>query len=176
MKYKKKEITVKQLYLARHAKSDWNTQILDDFNRPLNKRGLRDAKHMGKKLAELDWRPQKILCSPAQRTRQTCEILCQQASINADIIEWKHELYIATTSALLKLLAYTSELITSVMIVAHNPAIEWLLLDLCNAVPAQANGKIVTTANIARINLQDSWRNLQLGSGELVDLLRPKEI
>jgi phosphohistidine phosphatase len=167
---------VKQLYLARHAKSDWDTQAPDDFSRPLNKRGLRDAKHMGKKLAELDWNPQKILCSPAQRTRQTCDILCQQANIDADIIEWKHELYAATTSALVKLLAHTPESITSIMIIAHNPAIEWLLLDLCNDVPAQANGKIVTTANIAKINLQDSWSNLQLGGGELVGLLRPKEI
>ena len=166
---------MKQLYLARHAKSAWDTQAPNDFSRPLSKRGLKDAKRMGKKLAELEWNPQLILCSPAQRTRQTCDLLYQYAKLEGDI-EWKEELYAASTSALVKLLADTPGSISSVMIIAHNPAIEWLLLDLCNDVPAQANGKIVTTTNIAKINLQDSWGNLQLGSGELVDLLRPKEI
>ncbi len=166
---------MKQLYLARHAKSAWDTQAPNDFSRPLSKRGVKDAKRMGKRLAELEWNPQLILCSPAQRTRQTCDLLYRYAKLDADI-QWKDELYAASTSALVKLLAHTPESISSVMMIAHNPAIEWLLLDLCNDVPAQANGKIVTTANIAKINWQDSWSNLQLGSGELVDLLRPKEI
>ncbi len=166
---------MKQLYLARHAKSAWDTQAANDFSRPLSKRGVKDIKRMGKKLAELEWNPQLILCSPAQRTRQTCDLLYQYALLKGDI-EYKDELYAASTSMLVKLLADTPESISSVMIIAHNPAIEWLLLDLCNDVPAQENGKIVTTANIAKINLQDSWSDLQLGSGELVDLLRPKEI
>ncbi|MCK5918762.1 MAG: histidine phosphatase family protein [Cocleimonas sp.] len=166
---------MKQLYLARHAKSAWDTQAPNDFSRPLSKRGLKDAKRMGKKLAELEWNPQVILCSPAQRTRQTCDLLYQYAKLDADI-KWKDELYAASTSALIKLLTHTPESITSVMMIAHNPAIEWLLLDLCHDVPAQANGKIVTTANIAKINVQGSWDNLQLGNSELEALLRPKEI
>jgi len=166
---------VKQLYLARHAKSAWDTEALNDFSRPLSKRGIKDIKRMGKKLAELEWNPQLILCSPAQRTRQTCDLLYQYALLEGDI-EYKDELYVARTSALVKLLADTPETTGSVMIIAHNPAIEWLLLDLCNDVPAQANGKIVATTNIAKINFQGSWNNLQRGSGELVDLLRPKEI
>lgn len=166
---------MKQLYLVRHAKSAWDTQAPNDFSRPLSKRGLKDAKRMGKKLAELGWNPLLILCSPAQRTRQTCDLLYQYARFEGDI-EWKDELYAASTSALVKLLAHTPESTSSVMIIGHNPAIEWLLLDLCNDVPTQANGKIVTTATIAKINLQGSWDNLQLSRGELVALLRPKEI
>ena len=38
---------MKTLYLNRHAKSSWSDSSLDDIDRPLNKRGLRDAPLMG---------------------------------------------------------------------------------------------------------------------------------
>jgi phosphohistidine phosphatase len=34
---------MKTLLLARHAKSDWNSSAANDFERPLNQRGLQDA-------------------------------------------------------------------------------------------------------------------------------------
>ena len=166
---------MKQLYLARHAKSAWNTQAPDDFSRPLSKRGLNDAKRMGEKLAELEWNPQLILCSPARRAQQTCELLYSNTMLDTDI-EWENKLYAASTSTLVKLLADIPESINSVMIIAHNPAVEWLLLDLCNDVPAQANAKIMTTGNVAKIHLPCSWRDLQSDNCQLVGLLRPKEI
>ena len=166
---------MKYLYLARHAKSDWNVPTLSDFDRPLNKRGLKDAKRIGETLAKLDWIPQQILCSPAKRAKQTGELFCQYAKISRDVIDWKKEIYACDASTLLKLIACVPESVNSLMLIGHNPAIEWLLLDLCSDVPAQANDKIVTTANVAKISLSDHWGSLQCNRGELVALLRPKD-
>jgi phosphohistidine phosphatase len=166
---------MKYLYLARHAKSDWNTPTLSDFDRPLNQRGLNDAKRMGERLAKLDWIPQRILCSPAERAKQTGELFCQYAKISRDVMNWKKEIYACNASMLLKLISSVPESVNSLMLIGHNPAIEWLLLDLCSDVPAKASGKIVTTANIAKISLSEHWDNLQGNGGQLVDLLRPKD-
>lgn len=167
---------MKELYLVRHAKSDWNSPASTDFARPLNKRGMKDAKRIGKKLLESNWIPQHIISSTAERAVQTCELICERANIDSNIIEWKAEVYEANVVTLLEVIAATSNVVDSLMIVGHNPGMEWLLLDLCDEVPAQTNGKILTTANVVKIQLQDSWCNLQANSGELVDLLRPKAL
>ena len=168
---------MKQLYLVRHAKSDWNAQYSRDFSRPLSRRGLKDAKRMGKKLAELNWLPQKILCSTAERTQQTCDILCRYAGINTQSIVNDIALYEANITTLISLIALTPESAKSLMLIGHNPSMEMLLLALCqHQVSAQANGKVMTTGNIAKLNLPIPWRDLQAGSADLVSLLRPKEI
>lgn len=164
---------MKYLYLARHAKSNWSTPAPTDFARPLNKRGLNNAKYIGGRLAELDWIPERILCSPAERAKQTGELFCEYAKINLEVIKWKKEIYACNASMLLKLIAAVPESVSSLMLIGHNPAIEWLLLDLCSDVPTQANGKIITTANVAKIRVSDDWDNLKDNGGELVDLLRP---
>ena len=43
---------MKTLLLVRHAKSDWGNPALEDFERPLNERGKRDAPAMAKRLLE----------------------------------------------------------------------------------------------------------------------------
>ncbi|HIO91885.1 MAG TPA: histidine phosphatase family protein [Leucothrix mucor] len=168
---------MKQLYLVRHAKSDWNASYSRDFTRPLSKRGAKDAERIGKKLAELNWLPQKILCSTAERTQQTAEILCQHAAINTNIIVNEADIYEASMNTLINLITSTSESTQSLMLIGHNPSIEMLLLALChNEISVQANGKVVTTGNIAKVNLSTPWCDLKAGSGELIRLLRPKEI
>ena len=63
---------MKNLYLIRHAKSSWDDPLQDDFDRPLNDRGMRDAPRMGKRLKEKDLHPDMILSSPANRALSTC--------------------------------------------------------------------------------------------------------
>jgi phosphohistidine phosphatase len=64
---------MKTLILVRHAKSSWKNISLDDFDRPLNKRGKKDAQLMGKKLKERQVVPDLILSSPAKRARKTAK-------------------------------------------------------------------------------------------------------
>jgi phosphohistidine phosphatase len=62
---------MKTIIIIRHAKSSWSDLRLDDFDRPLNKRGKRNAPFMGQKLKEKKIMPDIILSSPAKRARKT---------------------------------------------------------------------------------------------------------
>jgi phosphohistidine phosphatase len=64
---------MKTLLLMRHAKSSWKHPDLPDQDRPLNKRGEKDAPRMGKYLKEKELVPQVILASPAKRIKQTVD-------------------------------------------------------------------------------------------------------
>lgn len=54
---------MKELYLLRHAKSDWDDDSISDHERPLNKRGFRDAPAMGNLMKR-----EGMVLSPAQRS------------------------------------------------------------------------------------------------------------
>ena len=66
---------MKRLILMRHAKSDWSQGGLSDFERPLNKRGVKDSSALGKWMADHLELPDVILCSSARRTQQTMQLL-----------------------------------------------------------------------------------------------------
>ncbi|MDH3806604.1 MAG: histidine phosphatase family protein, partial [Gammaproteobacteria bacterium] len=65
---------MKTLTLVRHAKSSWKDSGLSDRERPLNKRGERDAPVMGKRAAAAGLRPSQIISSPAVRAWTTAKI------------------------------------------------------------------------------------------------------
>ncbi len=78
---------MKHLYLVRHAKSSWNHPGLDDFDRPLNKRGMHDAPEMGKYLAEQEILPQRVVTSPARRASATAISLAASMSTLMVVIQ-----------------------------------------------------------------------------------------
>ena len=69
-----------RLVLVRHAKSDWANPSIDDHDRPLNARGLRDAPRMARALAGTGFRPEVILSSTALRARTTCLLYTSDAA------------------------------------------------------------------------------------------------
>ncbi|MBN2783463.1 MAG: histidine phosphatase family protein, partial [Pontiellaceae bacterium] len=89
----------KLLYLVRHAKSSWADMGMRDFDRPLNKRGLRDAPEMGRRLRKLEAAPSIVLCSPALRTRQTSELLLREMQVSTDCVLFESSIYEASTTA-----------------------------------------------------------------------------
>ena len=72
------EFIIKKLYIIRHAKSDWSDDTLKDFDRPLNKRGLKNAPFMGSLLKNKNINPDLILSSPALRAITTAEIIANR--------------------------------------------------------------------------------------------------
>ena len=171
---------MKTIYLARHAKSSWNSDAANDFDRPLSSRGETDAKRIGEEMLKLDWLPQKVITSPAVRAKQTCKILCNEFGFAIDSIEWKSEIYSAYTVTLLHILTNMDESTESLMLLGHNPAMEDLLVHLCGFAEThqykQANGKLFTTANVAKINADVTWKNLMMHHADLTSILRPKEL
>lgn len=110
-----------RLALVRHAKSDWGDPSLDDHDRPLNDRGMRDAPVMAARLAASGFRPDVILASTALRARTTAEAFAAELGVAVSL---DPELYGAPAGALLAAAAATGA--ASVMVVAHDPGMSVL--------------------------------------------------
>lgn len=67
---------MKQLFLVRHAKSDWPAGV-GDFNRPLANRGVNDAHKMADFMKDRIWMPDQLVTSPANRALSTCKIFSE---------------------------------------------------------------------------------------------------
>lgn len=117
------------LTLLRHAKSSWSQQQ-SDHDRPLNSRGNRDAPDMGKRLVERNSLPALILCSSAQRTRETAAHLLGIFGGETPQIQYDNALYLASPETILTALEHVPESIHHVMVIAHNPGIEDLSAEL----------------------------------------------
>ena len=110
-----------RLALVRHAKSDWGDVTLDDHDRPLNDRGMRDAPRMATRLAASGFRPDVILSSTAVRARTTAEAFAAELGVAVSL---DPELYGAPARTLLAAAAATRA--GSVVVVAHDPGMSVL--------------------------------------------------
>lgn len=122
---------VKRLILMRHAKAAWPLGV-DDFDRPLAKRGHEEAPLAGKWLLENDVVPDFILCSAALRTRQTCTWVCQQLGDKAPTPKLEDGLYSASATAMLSIINQVPETVTTLMVIAHMPGVQELGLRLAS--------------------------------------------
>lgn len=156
----------KTLYLVRHAKSSWSAADLSDFDRPLNKRGLRDAPEMGQRLKARGARPGIILCSPAKRAMMTLENM----NLGVDHVVFDEHIYGASTGELLEIVHTLSNQHSSAMLIGHNPAMTWLATRLSGV---QINN--MPTCAIATISLDsDNWSKAGSCPAELLDFDFPK--
>src|SRR4051794_29220568 len=116
----------KNLILLRHAKSDWSDPGQKDFDRDLNSRGRLDAPRMGKKLCEMDVKPDLIIASPALRARLTAEFVSEQLRYDVDKIDFREEIYEASLRSLLNVINGLDDTYNKVMIVGHNPTFTYI--------------------------------------------------
>lgn len=110
------------LTLLRHAKSSRKDPALDDFDRPLARRGRREAKRMARWIATELPPVVCVLLSPAKRTRHTFRIVRKAAGIPKRIVVRDHGLYLAPRpklAARIRLHARGRH----VLLVGHNPGI-----------------------------------------------------
>ena len=162
---------MKTLLVLRHAKSSWNDPALDDQERPLNKRGRRDAPRMGELVRECGLIPDVIISSDAVRARLTAEAVAEAARYAGEIL-LDPRLYLAYPADILSLLATVRENAGTVMIVGHNPGLEKLVEQLTG------ERQDLPTAALAQVGLPiDHWRDLKRSTrGTLVGLWRPEEL
>ena len=112
---------MKKVLLIRHAKSSWDEPELSDFDRPLNKRGKRNAPEMADRLLERNVRVDQIISSDALRAKTTAQLLSSALGHSPNDITFSHKLYLTGTDAYLRLIHQLPDTFTSVALVGHNP-------------------------------------------------------
>ena len=122
---------MKSLYLIRHAKSNQDLGV-EDFDRPLNERGKKDAPTMGKRIKSREQKIDTFISSPARRARQTAELFAKNYGFAEEAIRYIPELYLANPSALKKAIEEIDDRYQSAALFAHNPGITELANGLTN--------------------------------------------
>lgn len=162
---------LRELMLLRHAKSDWSDETHADIDRPISHKGKKQAKKIAQWLADKRLMPDLILVSPAKRAQQTYRRICQECSIETQMID---DLYLAELDTLKSILANVHET-HRVMVIGHNPGLEQLLRFLINN-PDDDSTQLFPTASLAHFILPEQWNNLEPGDGKLQQFVRPKDI
>jgi phosphohistidine phosphatase len=165
------------LYLLRHAKSSWADRTLPDRERPLAPRGYRDAKQIAKHLARLGIRPELVLCSSAERTRKTLELV-RPALGTSGTMRLETELYAASSDELLERLRVVPEEVASVMLIGHNPGLQDLALVLASAGAdlERLTAKFPTAALATLTVTNTPWSELSESDAVLVAFVVPKQL
>ena len=166
----------RELYILRHAKSNWDSDAKSDFDRPLAKRGKKDAPAMGMWLAKQNTILHFIVSSPAERAKQTIYAVVKELGIDKKEIHFDEKIYMASAEALLQVLGEIPRKARKVMLVGHNPGLDGLLQYLVKHPPLTESGKLITTACLARISLPEDWTQLQRHCGRLIEFIRPRDI
>lgn len=166
----------RQLLLLRHGKSDWDVDV-DDFERPLKKRGKRAARRMGAWLRQQELVPDYILSSPAARALNTAEKLSKAMGLTAKHVNYDSRIYAAELGDLKAVLADCSKKAERVMLVGHNPGLEELLEYLAkDSLPEFDDGKLLPTATMALLNMPDDWGSLSGACAEILSITRPADL
>ncbi len=162
----------RQLLLMRHGKSDWSREI-EDFERPLKKRGKRGAQRMGAWLKAQNLLPDFIVSSPAERAYNTAAKLTKAMGLTVHDICIDDRIYEANVEQLQAVLADCPAEAKRVLVVGHNPGLEDLLQYLqAGKLAASEDGKLLATATLALLELPDNWTKLKKGSAKVVSITR----
>ena len=165
-----------KLIVMRHAKSDWGTAASADYDRPLSKRGRRDAPRMAAWLSEQGLVPGLIVCSPALRTRETVQEVVEKLGIPEREIVWEPQIYAASLDGLLEVLDRYAAAADSILLVGHNPGLDSLVEYLSDKQPQYRGGKLMTTAAVAVLDFGEGGMSTRAHSARLEQLVRPKDL
>jgi phosphohistidine phosphatase len=162
---------MKALLLLRHAKSSWKHPELVDHDRPLNKRGKRDALRMGRLLEEENLIPDAILSSTAVRAQETAARVAKSCGYDGQITILK-PLYMSGPEEYIEILHGLPDDLSLVLLVGHNPGIQEYLEILTKQLQA------MPTATLALVNLPiKRWSTLDYETeGRLVTVWKPKDL
>lgn len=162
---------MKTLTLVRHAKSSWKHRGLSDRERPLNKRGTRDAPVMGKRVADAGIRPSLMVSSPAVRAWTTAKVFAGELSYPLEFLQREDDLYLASLDNWLDVVAAQDNEFGSLMLFGHNPG----LTDFANYLSPRLTHN-VPTAGIVSVNIdRDDWLLYERPRTELVLYDYPKK-
>ena len=160
-----------RLTLVRHAKSSWASPDLDDFERPLNDRGRRDAPLMADRVRTLGRLPDRLVSSPALRAITTARLFATSLGTPADEIQVRPRIYEASRQTLADIVRELDPSARHVMMFGHNPGFSELALWL-----ATCTFDEMPTCAVTSLELQiGAWGELGAGCGRVFRYLYPKD-
>lgn len=161
---------MKTLLLLRHAKSSWKQPDQPDHERPLNKRGKKEAPKVGKYLRDNNLVPDLILSSTARRAQDTAQAVAEKSGFDGQI-DLYQDLYLSDTDCYLDILRRLPDEARRILVVGHNPDLEELLTLLTDV------NQPLGTAALAQIDLPiTSWQELnEATDGRLQLVWSPRE-
>lgn len=155
---------MKNLTIVRHAKSSWDYPGLSDRDRPLNKRGERDAPIMGQRIADAGVRPSLIISSPAARAWETAKIVADALNYPREFLQREDDLYHASVNDILDVIADQDNGFNNLMLVGHNPG----LTDFVNFLSPRLTSNL-PTAGVVSVKIdRDHWNLHDRPDTELV--------
>ncbi len=162
---------MKTLLLMRHAKSDWDSPVGGDHERPLAARGVKAARRMGAFLAGAGSIPQLVISSTAVRARTTVELAADSGGWECPIVT-VGDFYAGDPDRVLDVVRETEDDVERVLIAGHEPTwstlVTWLI-----------GGGLVRmpTAAVACLDLRhERWIDIAPSTCELRWLLTPKAL
>lgn len=160
---------MKTLTLIRHAKSSWDDASLNDFDRPLSKRGKNDAPFMAKILKEQGTHPDIILSSPALRARKTAQVFAKELEFE-HAITYNEAIYEANVKTLLQIVTSLDKKLSSVFLVGHNPSLNELAAHFL-----EFNENIVTCGVVEIAFDCQKWSEINSHNARLLSFSYPKK-
>lgn len=166
----------RQLLLLRHGKSDWPPEV-DDFDRPLKKRGRRGARHIGRWLMQQRAVPDWVVSSPAERAVSTARLCCREIGLTDRDIHIDKGIYMANLPDLLRVLAMAPRTASRILLVGHNPGLETLLGYLAEEVDSlPEDDRRLPTATLVQLSMPNDWSSLSRGCASLIQVVRARSL
>lgn len=163
--------SMKTVFFVRHAKSSWDNPSLRDIERPLSKRGKRDAPFMGKLLRGKGIVPDRLISSPANRALSTARYFAKAFGIAEEEVEVDKRIYDAYPEDILEIVQELPEEYGLILMFGHNPT----LTGVANLFTEDYISN-VPTCGIFRVDAAvDSWADFREGKGRLAEYHYPKQ-
>ncbi|GAB2483668.1 SixA phosphatase family protein [Algoriphagus taiwanensis] len=146
---------MKKFILIRHAKSAWDQPFLQDHDRPLAERGLKDAPKMAQRLKKKGIYPDLMVSSTATRALETAKITVKELGYSKKEIKADAHLYHASPQAILKIMRMQPDSVSTLFLFGHNPGL--------NEVIEYLGGKIDNLPTSGQFGFYleaDSWEEL----------------
>lgn len=167
------------LLLMRHAKSSWSDTSLDDFHRPLNKRGRKAVPQMARWMKHNGYGADLALISSAQRTRSTFKLL-KHAGVEVGASRKLQRLYLASSAELLQVIRTSKPDVKTLLLIGHNPGLHILLKSLISADEAVTDGSFYSkfpTSAFAHVTFNTAaWSDVAPSGGKLYRYMTPKRL
>jgi len=165
----------KELCLLRHGKSDRDLAV-DDFDRPLKKRGKAAVQRMSEWMLQQHLLPDYIVSSPAKRAISTANIAHKALEIEGLEVKQDSRMYQSGLEAIKSVLAECPIDAARVLLVGHNPDLEDLLIYLVGASRLPETNKLLPTSSLVRLKMPEDWSVLEAGSAQLLSITYEKSL